>query len=225
MARRKAGPNPEALRKLREEWAEQDRQRALRELAEKEGRPLPREPWPKWMGPEPSPEEREYVRNHPYTTQPEPWSEQYPEPEYRYEQEEELSLLELLIQNNIPVDVFSETEVIDMSPWNKNSAPTTRGPDGSTRLRSHIFVVDDSEVRQLRSRLETGSLSASSIDGYVYVTWVKTGRNGNVSKYGPLPLSSYIQFKNSPSLGRAVVNLPNHQYAREGIPSNDWLNG
>lgn len=126
--------------------------------------------------------------------------------------------------STIPNDVFEWIDVIDVSPWTPESRGDIRGPSSSTRLNGHIFIPDDPGML-IDALRRSASPSTEQIMGTVYVQWIKMGPRGNMSAYGPLSLATYIDFMDSPSKGKDVVNLPGHRYHRSGsAPNNNaWL--
>lgn len=76
----------------------------------------------------------------------------------------------------------------------------------SSRVAGFQFVPTNSRYLSM-DQFEDALNNNDDIEGYLYVWWVK---GSNISKYGPLSLDEYENFRDSPidnSYGRAVVVL------------------
>lgn len=83
-----------------------------------------------------------------------------------------------------------------------------QAPTMSSRVAGFQFVPTQSRFLSMRQFEE--ALSANiDIEGHLYVWWVK---GYNISKYGPMSLSEYEDFKNQPSYGQAIMTLPGYVF-------------
>jgi hypothetical protein len=81
-----------------------------------------------------------------------------------------------------------------------------QAPTMSSRLAGFQFVPLQSRFLSM-NQFEEALSSNTNIEGYLYVWWVK---GTNVSRYGPLSLSEYEDFKNQKSYGQAILTLPGY---------------
>lgn len=121
---------------------------------------------------------------------------------------EAMTLTELCLRCGITPDVFKPVAVVEV-PYEMR--PPYVGPYNSSRLIEHRFVPEEGYRDVMVNALVNGEIPPEP-DGYILVEWVKAGKNGKKSMYGPHSLSEYRTFNNEPSKGQAVVKLDNHQY-------------
>jgi len=79
-----------------------------------------------------------------------------------------------------------------------------QGPNRSSRVRRFNFSTEEPVTINNQKALENGTL-----EGYVTVEFIKRAYNkpSNRCKYGPMPVKDFIEFKESVSLGQAIVDV------------------
>lgn len=86
-----------------------------------------------------------------------------------------------------------------------------KATSSSSRVAGFQFVPMQSRYLSM-SQFEEALNNNDTIEGALYVWWVK---GSNISKYGPMTLAEYEDFRDSPtdnSYGRAILNLPGYVY-------------
>lgn len=82
-----------------------------------------------------------------------------------------------------------------------------RGPKSSTRVSGHQFIPLDENAVQKVVEGQMGSQFYWNLRGYIYVRFWKTGKRGDLWRYGPCTLQDYRTFRESSSKGRSVRAL------------------